>query len=146
MAHSSVIAGAPASRPNRPSSHLRACSCLFSLPVSHFWREAMRSHAIRFRETGGPEKLKWEEVEIGEPGKGEVLLRQMAVGLNYIDTYHRTGLYPVPLPSGIGLEAAGVVEAVGEGVSEFKPGDHAGYCSGPIGAYAEARLFPAERL
>src|SRR6516165_871713 len=146
MAPSSAIAGAPASRPNRPSSLLRAYFCLFSLPVSHFWREAMRSHAIRFHETGGPEKLKWEEVEIGEPGQGEVLLRQTAIGLNYIDTYHRTGLYPVPLPSGIGLEAAGVVEAVGTGVTEFKPGDRVAYCNGPLGAYAEVKVHPAERL
>src|SRR5262249_42504056 len=103
-------------------------------------------HAIRFHETGGPQVLRWEAVELGDPGPGQVRLRQTAVGLNYIDTYHRTGLYPVPLPSGIGLEGAGVVEAVGEGVNEFKPGDRVGYCSGPIGAYAEARLFPAERL
>ncbi|HEX4570615.1 MAG TPA: quinone oxidoreductase [Dongiaceae bacterium] len=105
----------------------------------------MRSHAIRFHETGGPEKLKWEEVEIGEPGKGEVLLRQTAVGLNYIDTYHRTGLYPVPLPSGIGLEAAGIVEKMGPGVTELKQGDRVAYASGPLGAYAESRLYPAEK-
>ena len=105
-----------------------------------------RVHAIRIHQTGGPEAMRWEEVEVGDPGPGQVRIRHTAVGLNFIDTYHRSGLYSMPLPSGIGLEAAGVVEAVGEGVSEFKPGDHAGYCSGPIGAYAEARLFPAERL
>jgi NADPH:quinone reductase len=105
----------------------------------------MRSHAIRIHETGGPEKLSWEEVEVGEPGKGEILLRQTAVGLNYIDTYHRTGLYPVPLPSGIGLEAAGVVEKAGPGVADLKPGDRVAYASGPLGAYAERRLYPAER-
>ncbi|MEX2631777.1 MAG: quinone oxidoreductase [Tistlia sp.] len=103
-------------------------------------------HAIRFHETGGPEVLRWEEVELGEPGAGQVRLRQTAVGLNYIDTYHRTGLYPTPLPSGIGLEAAGVVEAVGEGVSDLKAGDRVAYASGPIGAYTEARLMPAERV
>jgi NADPH2:quinone reductase len=105
-----------------------------------------RVHAIRIHQTGGPEAMRWEEVDVGDPGPGQVRIRHSAVGLNFIDTYHRSGLYAVPLPSGIGLEAAGVVEAVGEGVSDVKPGDHAGYCSGPIGAYAEARLFPAERL
>jgi NADPH:quinone reductase len=105
----------------------------------------MRSHAIRFHETGGPEVLRWEEVEVGAPGKGEVLLRHTAVGLNYIDTYHRTGLYPVQLPSGIGLEAAGVVEKAGPEVVDLKPGDRVAYASGPLGAYAEWRLYPAER-
>jgi len=105
----------------------------------------MRSHAIRIYETGGPDKFKWEEVEVGEPGKGEILLRQTAVGLNFIDVYHRTGLYKVPLPSGIGSEGAGVVEKVGPGVTELKPGDRVAYASGPLGSYAEARLYPAER-
>jgi NADPH:quinone reductase len=105
-----------------------------------------RVHAIRIHQTGGPEAMRWEEVEVGEPGPGQVRIRHKAVGLNFIDTYHRSGLYPLPLPSGIGLEAAGVIEAVGEGVADFKPGDRAGYCTGPIGAYSEARLFPAERL
>jgi NADPH2:quinone reductase len=105
----------------------------------------MRSHAIRIHETGGPDKFKWEEVEVGEPGKGEILLRQTAVGLNFIDVYHRTGLYKVPLPSGIGSEGAGVVEKVGPGVTDLKPGDRIAYASGPLGSYAEARLYPAER-
>ncbi len=105
----------------------------------------MRCHAIRFHETGGPDKLRWEEVEVGDPGPGEVLLRQTAVGLNYIDTYHRTGLYPLTLPSGIGLEAAAVVEKVGAGVKDLKPGDRVAYAAAPIGAYAEWRLYPAER-
>ncbi len=105
----------------------------------------MRCHAIRFHETGGPETLRWEEVEVGDPGHGEVLLRQTAVGLNFIDVYHRSGLYPVPLPSGIGLEAAAVVEKVGPGVADLKRGDRVAYASGPIGAYAEWRLYPAER-
>ena len=104
------------------------------------------SHAIRFHKTGGPEVLQWEEVKLAEPGAGEVRVANKAVGLNYIDTYHRTGLYPVPMPSGIGLEAAGVVEAVGPGVTEFKPGDRVAYCNGPLGAYSEAKIHPAERL
>jgi NADPH2:quinone reductase len=105
----------------------------------------MRTHAIRIHETGGPDKLRWEEVEVAEPGRGEVLLRQTAIGVNFIDTYHRSGLYPIPLPSGIGLEAAGVVEAVGPGVSELRTGDRVVYVSAPIGAYAERRVYPAER-
>ena len=106
----------------------------------------MRCHAIRFHETGGPDKLRWEEIDVGEPGEGQVLLRQTAIGLNYIDTYHRSGLYPVPLPSGIGLEGAAVVEKVGPGVKGLKTGERVAYCSAPIGAYAEWRLYPAERL
>ncbi|HET6264275.1 MAG TPA: quinone oxidoreductase [Usitatibacter sp.] len=104
------------------------------------------SHAIRFHKTGGPEVLQWEEVSVAQPGAGECLVRHKAVGLNYIDTYHRTGLYPMPLPSGLGLEAAGLVEAVGTGVTEFKPGDRVAYCNGPIGAYSELKIHPAERL
>ncbi|MGZ5080703.1 MAG: quinone oxidoreductase family protein [Usitatibacter sp.] len=103
-------------------------------------------HAIRFHKTGGPEVLQWEEVNLSPPGPGEALIRHKAVGLNYIDTYHRTGLYPMPMPSGIGLEAAGVVEAVGTGVAEFKAGDRVAYCNGPIGAYSELKVHPAERL
>lgn len=104
-------------------------------------------HAIRFHEAGGPEVLRWEEVEVGAPASRQVRLRQTAVGLNFIDIYHRTGLYPVPgFPSGIGLEAAGVVEAVGPDVAELRPGDRVAYASPPIGAYAEVRLMPADRL
>src|SRR3954469_5430008 len=103
-------------------------------------------HAIRFSKVGGPEVLQWEEVSIPQPGKGECLVRHKAVGLNYIDTYHRTGLYPMPLPSGIGLEASGVVEAVGPEVSEFKAGDRVAHCNRPIGAYSELKIHPAERL
>src|SRR5689334_9467740 len=99
----------------------------FDLTEFHSRSERMaRVHAIRIHQTGGPEAMRWEEVEVGDPGPGQVRIRHSAVGLNFIDTYHRSGLYQVPLPSGIGLEAAGVVEAVGEGVSDFKPGDHAG--------------------
>ena len=103
-------------------------------------------NAIRFHQTGGPEVLRWESVEVGAPGAGEVKLKQVACGLNFIDVYHRTGLYPVPLPSGIGLEGAGVVDSVGEGVTGLKAGDRVAYAGGPIGAYAEVRLIPADRL
>ena len=104
-----------------------------------------KAHAVRFHKTGGPEVLQWEEVDVPAPGPGELQIRHKAVGLNYIDTYHRTGLYPMALPSGIGLEAAGVVEAVGSGVAEFKPGERVAYCNGPIGAYSELKNHPAER-
>ena len=87
-------------------------------------------HAIRIHEAGGPEVLKWEEVEVGEPGPGQVRLRQEAAGLNFIDVYHRTGLYPQPLPFTPGVEGAGVVEAVGAGVTDVKPGDRVAY-AGP---------------
>jgi NADPH2:quinone reductase len=103
-------------------------------------------YAIRFHQTGGPEVLNWEEVEVGPPGPGEARVRHAAVGLNFIDTYHRSGLYPLPLPSGIGLEGAGTVEAVGEGVTEVAPGDRVAYAGGPVGAYAEVRNIPAHRL
>lgn len=102
-------------------------------------------HAIRVHEVGGPEVLSWEEAAVGEPGLGQVRLRQHAVGLNYIDVYHRTGLYPQPLPFTPGTEGAGVVEDVGDGVTNLKPGDRVAY-AGPIGGYAEARLIDADRL
>ncbi len=104
------------------------------------------AHAIRFHQTGGPEVLKWEEVAVATPGPGECLVRHKAIGLNYIDTYHRTGLYPMPLPSGLGLEASGVVEAVGAGVTGVKAGDRVAYCNGPVGSYAELKVHPADRL
>ena len=104
------------------------------------------THAIRFHQAGGPEVLQWETVVLPEPAPGEVRVRHHAVGLNFIDTYHRTGLYPVALPSGIGLEAAGVVEAVGDGVTDLAPGDRVAYAGGPLGAYAEVRNMPADRL
>jgi NADPH2:quinone reductase len=103
-------------------------------------------NAIRIHQTGGPEVLQWESVAVGEPGPGEARVRHTAVGLNYIDTYHRSGLYKLPLPSGIGLEAAGVVEAVGPGVSDIAKGDRVAYCGGPPGAYAEVRVMPADKL
>src|SRR5712692_7812490 len=102
--------------------------------------------AIRFAKTGGPEVLEWQPVEIGNPGPGQVRLKHSAVGLNYIDTYQRSGLYPMPLPSGLGSEAAGVIEAVGPGVSGLKSGDRVAYAGGPLGAYSEARVMPADRL
>ncbi len=103
--------------------------------------------AIRIHEYGGPEVLRWEEVEVGDPGPGQLRVRHGAVGLNYIDVYHRTGLYPLPsLPWIPGMEGAGRVEAVGEGVTEFKVGDRVAYASPPAGAYAEVRLIPADRV
>lgn len=102
--------------------------------------------AIRFTTPGGADVLSFENVEVGDPGPGEVRLRQTACGLNFIDVYHRTGLYPVPMPSGIGLEAAGIVESVGEGVTDLAEGDRVAYGAGPIGAYASERLMPADRL
>lgn len=102
--------------------------------------------AIRIHKQGGPEVLTWEDVEVGAPGEGEARVRHAAVGLNYIDIYHRSGLYPLKLPSGIGLEGAGVVEAVGQGVSDIKAGMRVAYAGVPIGAYAEARVMPAHRL
>jgi NADPH:quinone reductase len=102
-------------------------------------------NAIRIDHVGGPEVLRWGPVYVGAPGPGEVLLTQAAVGLNYIDVYHRTGLYPLPLPFVLGLEGAGTVEAVGSDVTQFGPGDRVAY-SGAIGAYAERRLIPADKL
>jgi NADPH:quinone reductase len=104
------------------------------------------SKAIRIHEQGGPEVMRFEDVEVGSPGPGEVLLSHAAVGLNYIDVYHRNGLYPVELPSTLGMEAAGRVEAVGEDVTGLAPGDRVAYASGPLGAYAERRVMPAARL
>ncbi|MEM7170114.1 MAG: quinone oxidoreductase [Pseudomonadota bacterium] len=107
----------------------------------------MSAKAVRIHQTGGPEVLSYEEVEVGSPGPGELRLRQTAVGLNYIDTYHRTGLYPLPsLPMALGLEAAGVVEAIGDGVDHLTEGDRVAYGAGPLGAYASDRLMPANRV
>ena len=102
--------------------------------------------AIRFHKTGGPEVLVWEDVEVGDPGPGQIRVRQHAVGLNFVDVYQRSGLYQMPLPSGTGSEGAGVVEAVGAGVTEFKPGDRVAYASAPLGSYSEVRLYPADRV
>ena len=104
------------------------------------------AHAIRFEKPGGPDVLLWQQVEVGRPGQGQVRLRQTAVGLNYVDTYHRSGLYELPMPSGLGSEGAGIVEEVGPGVTGLKPGDRVAYAGGPIGAYADERVMPADRL
>jgi NADPH2:quinone reductase len=101
---------------------------------------------IRFREYGGPEVLHLEDWTLGEPGPGEVRVQQKASGINFLDTYQRSGLYKVPLPSGAGSEGAGVVEAVGAGVTHLQPGDRVAYAGGPVGSYAEVRNFPADRL
>lgn len=102
-------------------------------------------HAIRVYEAGGPEKMRWEEVQVGNPGPGEVRVRSTAVGLNFIDVYHRSGLYPMQMPLTLGMEGAGVVEAVGPKVKEFKVGDRVAYAN-PIGSYAEVLLRPVARL
>ena len=106
----------------------------------------MRTKAIQIAENGGPDVMRLEDAEIPSPGKGEIRLRQTAIGLNYIDTYHRSGLYPLSLPAGIGMEAAGVVEALGEGVKGIKLGDRVAYGVGPRGAYARHRNVPASRV
>jgi len=102
--------------------------------------------AIRFHRTGGPEVLVYDEVDLPDAGPGEVRVRHTAIGVNYIDTYHRSGLYPMPLPSGLGTEAAGVVVAVGPGVTDFKPGQRVGYCTTTLGAYSTERNVPDGKL
>jgi len=102
--------------------------------------------AIRIHQFGGPEQLVYEEIAVPAPGPGEVRLRQHAIGLNFIDIYHRTGLYPLDLPSGIGMEAAAVVEEVAADVTEVRPGDRVAYAGMPVGAYAQERVIPAHRL
>jgi NADPH2:quinone reductase len=102
--------------------------------------------AIRFEKTGGSDVLQYVDYDLPPPAKGQVQVGHTAIGVNFIDTYHRTGLYPLPLPSGLGSEAAGVVAAVGEGVTGFKVGERVGYCSGAIGAYADANNVPEHRL
>ncbi len=102
--------------------------------------------AIRVHKPGPPSCMKWKEVDVPAPGKGEVRIRNTAVGLNFIDTYHRKGLYPLPTPFTPGMEGAGVVESVGRGVTNVKPGDRVAYASEPMGSYAEMRLFPAARV
>jgi NADPH2:quinone reductase len=102
--------------------------------------------AIRISAGGGPEVMEYVDVEVGEPGPGEARVRHKAIGLNYIDVYFRTGAYPQPMPAGLGMEASGVVEAVGSGVAHVKPGDRVAYAGRPPGAYAEARVMPAAPL
>lgn len=106
----------------------------------------MKAHAIRINEYGGPEVLKYVDIDVPEPAEGEARIRHTAIGLNFIDTYHRTGLYPAPLPSGLGSEAAGVVESVGPGVNDVKPGDRVVYTGRPADSYSEMRNFPAAQL
>ena len=103
-------------------------------------------HAIRIHATGGPEVMAFEEVTLGAPGPGQARVRHTAIGVNFIDTYHRGGLYPLTMPSGLGNEAAGVVEAVGPDVDWIKPGDRVGSGTGPLGAYSTERIVPADRL
>jgi len=103
-------------------------------------------NAIRFYQTGGPDVLRWESIDLREPGPGEARVRHVAVGLNFADTYFRTGLYPAALPSGIGMEGAGVVEAVGPGVTHVKAGDRVAYTGSPLGAYSTGRVMPAAPL
>lgn len=104
------------------------------------------AYAFVVRETGGPEVMSAQALDIPRPGPGQVLVRNEAVGLNFIDTYHRSGLYTVPLPTGLGNEGAGIVDAVGDGVAEFREGNRVGYFTGPLGAYATHRLVDADRL
>jgi NADPH2:quinone reductase len=104
------------------------------------------ANAVRFYQTGGPEVLKFENVEIGKPGNGEVRIRHVAVGLNYADTYFRTGYYPAPLPNGIGVEAAGFIEEVGPNVTDFAVGDRVTYTGSPLGAYSTERVMPIGSL
>jgi len=106
----------------------------------------MMTHAIRIHTPGGPEVMSWDKLDVPPPGPGEVRVRHTAVGLNYIDTYHRSGAYKLPLPSGLGQEAAGVVEALGPGVTELKVGQRVAYGTGPIGAYCEMRNMPVDKL
>jgi NADPH2:quinone reductase len=104
------------------------------------------AHAVRFYEAGGPDVLKYEETPVGEPGPGEVRLRHAAVGCNFADAYFRSGYYPAPLPNGIGVEGAGIIAAVGAGVSAFSVGDRVSYNGGPLGAYSTERVMPAAPL
>jgi NADPH:quinone reductase len=104
------------------------------------------AQAIRFERAGGPEVMRWEKVEVAPPGPGEVRIRHEAVGLNFADTYFRSGLYPAPLPNGLGVEAAGVIEAVGPGVDDIAEGDRVTYTGSPLGAYSTQRVMPAASL
>jgi len=104
---------------------------------------SIRCHAIRINQNGGPEEMFWTEVEVGEPAAGQVRVKHEVVGLNYIDVYHRMGLYKQDMPAGLGMEGAGVIDAVGEGVTHVKPGDRVAYTGNPPGSYAELRVMPA---
>ena len=102
--------------------------------------------AVKIKKNGGPEVLELEEINLRKPIKGEVLIEHAAIGLNYIDTYHRSGLYPLPLPSGIGLEASGIIEKIGNNVGNFKEGDKVAYAAAPVGSYASHRIYPVKSL
>ena len=102
--------------------------------------------AIEIKKTGGPEVLELKDIKLDDPKDGEVLIKHSAIGLNYIDTYHRSGLYPLPLPSGIGLEAAGIIEKTGKNVADFKVGDKVAYAAAPIGSYSSHRNYPVKSL
>lgn len=104
------------------------------------------THAIRIHEQGGPEVMKWEQVDVAAPGPGQITVAHKAVGLNYIDCYHRSGLYPLPMPAGIGMEGAGIVEAVGDSVKSVNTGDRVAYAAGPPGSYAEKRVIEAAKV
>ena len=106
----------------------------------------MITNAIRIHKQGGPEEMKWEETELPKIQEGDVLIKHTAIGLNYIDTYHRSGLYPMPVPLTLGIEGAGVVEEIGENVKDLKLGDRVAYASPPTGSYAERKVMPADRL
>ena len=106
----------------------------------------MITNGIRIHKQGGPEEMKWQEIALPEIKKDEVLIKHTAIGLNYIDTYHRSGLYPMPVPLTLGIEGAGIVEEVGENVNDLKTGDRVAYASPPTGSYAEAKVMPADRL
>src|SRR5215210_7674869 len=106
----------------------------------------MKAQAVRLQSQGSPDVLRLESVEVGPPGAGEALLRQTACGLNFLDVYHRSGAYPLPMPSGCGSEAAGVIEAVGADVTAFRAGDRVAYQGGEPGAYADLRIMPTARL
>ena len=103
-------------------------------------------YSVNFSKTGGPEVLTYEKLSISEPKENEVLIKHSAIGLNFIDTYHRSGLYPVPLPSSIGLEAAGIIEKVGPGVTNFEEGDKVAYAAAPLGSYSTHRIYPTKNL
>ena len=104
------------------------------------------TRVVKIQKNGGPEVLEIKNVDIKDPQPDQVLIEQKAIGLNYIDTYHRAGSYPLPLPTGIGLEAAGVIKKIGKKVNDFSIGDMVAYASAPIGAYAEERIYPADKL
>jgi len=106
----------------------------------------MKTNAIRIHKIGGPEEMKWEEIDVPSPKENEVLIKHNVIGLNYIDTYFRSGLYPTPLPTGIGMEGAGVIEEIGPAVTEFSVGDRVAYASSPLGSYSEKRVFPIDNL